>query len=80
MLYTEAEWGRGQWEINVGHATALQTADAQIVLKLAVKDIASKQMRCRPSFTAQTEALPGSCRSKPGRIDNKLSSVKPSSS
>jgi glutamine synthetase len=42
ILYTEAEWGRGQWEINVGHATALQTADAQIVLKLAIKDIASK--------------------------------------
>jgi glutamine synthetase len=42
VLYSEAEWGRGQWEVNVGHAEALKCSEAHLILKLAIKDIASK--------------------------------------
>jgi glutamine synthetase len=55
VLYSEAEWGRGQWEVNVGHAEALKSAEMHLLLKLAIKDIASKHglaatFMSKPSF------------------------------
>lgn len=40
VAFSESEWGYGQWEVNLLHHDPLQMADRQLLLKLAVKDIA----------------------------------------
>jgi glutamine synthetase len=38
----QIEWGLGQWEVGICYDRALTTADAHIIFKLAVKDIAAR--------------------------------------
>ena len=38
---SQAEWGLGQWEINLDHRHALEMADRHIVFKLAMRDLAA---------------------------------------
>lgn len=38
---SQAEWGLGQWEINLDHRHALEMADRHIVFKLAMRDMAA---------------------------------------
>ncbi|MGH2634827.1 MAG: glutamine synthetase family protein [Actinomycetota bacterium] len=38
---SQAEWGLGQWEINLEHRPALEMADRHILFKLAMRDLAS---------------------------------------
>ena len=39
----QAEYGLGQWEVNLEHATALETADRHAVYKAAVKELAAAE-------------------------------------
>lgn len=41
VLFREAEWGHGQWEVNIAYQKALDMADHHTLFKLATKDIAS---------------------------------------
>ena len=50
----QGEWGLGQWELNMRHGPALQTADHHVLFKLAVKEVAqlegmSATFMARPS-------------------------------
>jgi glutamine synthetase len=38
---SQAEWGLGQWEINLEYCSALEMADRHVLFKQAVKDMAS---------------------------------------
>jgi glutamine synthetase len=38
---SQAEWGLGQWEINLEHTRALEMADRHVLFKLALRDLAS---------------------------------------
>jgi glutamine synthetase len=38
---SQAEWGLGQWEINLRHAPALEMADRHALFKLCVRDLAA---------------------------------------
>ena len=42
VAFSEAEWGKGQWEINLNHDEPIKTADSHLVLKLAIRDLAFK--------------------------------------
>ena len=39
---SQAEWGLGQWEINLEHADALEMADRHLLFKLAMRAMASR--------------------------------------
>ena len=39
---SQAEWGLGQWEMNLHHGEALDMADRHIVFKLALRDLAQQ--------------------------------------
>jgi len=39
---TQAEWGLGQWEINLQHRPALEMADRHLLFKLAMRALASR--------------------------------------
>jgi glutamine synthetase len=50
----QGEWGLGQWELNMRHGPALQTADHHTLFKMAVKEVAqlegmSATFMARPS-------------------------------
>jgi glutamine synthetase len=38
----QIEWGLGQWEVGIRYDRALATADAHVLFKLAVKDVAAR--------------------------------------
>ena len=38
---SQAEWGLGQWEINLEYQPALEMADRHILFKLAMRDLAA---------------------------------------
>ena len=38
---SQAEWGLGQWEINLEYRHALEMADRHILFKLAMRDLAA---------------------------------------
>ena len=39
---SQIEWGMGQWEMNVPYGPAMESADRQLLFKMAVKDVATR--------------------------------------
>jgi glutamine synthetase len=52
---TKGEWGKGQHEINVSYASALEMADRHVVLKQCLKEIA-EQRGASVTFMAKVDA------------------------
>jgi glutamine synthetase len=52
---TKGEWGKGQHEINVRHASVLEMADRHVLIKQCLKEIAEQQNAC-VTFMAKVDS------------------------
>lgn len=48
----QAEWGQGQWEVNISYGDPLETADSHTLLKLAIKNLA-RSHKLKANFMAK---------------------------
>ncbi len=56
---SQIEWGLGQWEMNVAYGPAVENADAHVLFKMAVKDMATRHGMAA-TFMARPSADMGS--------------------